>query len=116
LAAAYRAAVAQRLVQLGDEAAARESLARQWLGFDPFDEDALAALADALRAQGRSGEARRAIDEFAQRLERELAVEPSARVRALASGETIEPIPVSSDAAPSCSKCRRWLLANNAVC
>jgi DNA-binding SARP family transcriptional activator len=87
LAAAYRAAVAQRLVQLGDEVAARESLARQWLGFDPFDEDALAALADALRAQGQSGEARRAIDEFAQRLERELAVEPSARVRALASGD-----------------------------
>jgi predicted ATPase/DNA-binding SARP family transcriptional activator len=83
LTAAYRAALAHRLAQLGNDAPARESLARQWLAFDRLDEDALAALVDALRAQARGGEAQRAINDFAQRVKDELGVESSARIRAL---------------------------------
>ncbi len=86
LAAAYRAAAARRLAQLADDASAREAVARQWLALDPLDEDALAALADALRAQERGGEAQRVVGEFTQRVAREVGVAPSARVRALDGG------------------------------
>ena len=84
LDAAYRAAVTQRLAQLRDDMPARESLARQWLASDPLDEDALAALAEALHAQGRPGDAQRAAGGFVQRLVQELGIEPSERVRVLA--------------------------------
>jgi predicted ATPase/DNA-binding SARP family transcriptional activator len=86
LASAYRAAAAQHLAQLGDDPSGRESLARQWLLFDPLDEDALAAMVGALNAQGRAGEAQRAVDEFTRRLRNDLGVEPSVRVGLLATG------------------------------
>ena len=86
LAAAYRSAAARRLAQLADDASARDVVARQWFAFDPLDEDALAALADALREQESGGEAQRVVGEFTQRVAREVGVAASARVRALDSG------------------------------
>ena len=83
LAASFRAAAAQRLRQLGDDAAQREQVARHWLELDPLDEDALAATVEAVEAQGRRGEARRAVELYRERLAREIGVAPSARVRAL---------------------------------
>ncbi len=83
LAASFRIAAAQRLQQLGGDAAQREQVARQWLVFDPLDEDALAAIVEAVTAQGRPGEARRAIEQFGERLTQEVGVAPSARVQAL---------------------------------
>ena len=64
LAAAYRSAVAQRLQQLSADAAQREQVARHWLALDPLDEDALAATVEAVAAQGRHGEVRRAVEQF----------------------------------------------------
>ena len=86
LLAAYRSAAARRVVQLADDASAREGVARQWLALDPLDEDALATLADALREQERGGEAQRVVGDFTQRVAREIGVAPSVRVRALDSG------------------------------
>ena len=83
LAASFRIAAAQRLQQLGGDAAQREQVARQWLALDPLDEDALAATVEAVTAQGRPGEARRAIEQYRERLAQEVGVAPSARVRAL---------------------------------
>ena len=65
---------------------ARDVVAREWLAFDPLDEDAPAGLADALREQERGGEAQRVVGEFTQRVAPEVGVAASARVRALDSG------------------------------
>ena len=68
-----------------DDMPARESLARQWLASDPLDEDALAALAEALHAQGRPGDARRAAGGFVQRLVQKSASSRPTRARARAA-------------------------------
>jgi DNA-binding SARP family transcriptional activator len=111
LAASFRMAVMQRLQQLGPDAAQREDLARRWLALDPLDEDALAATVEAVAAQGRPGEVRRAVEQFCERLAQEVGVAPSARVRALR--------PDSRDSwvvASSSRKRRRCCCATNAVC
>lgn len=101
LAALQRAATAHRLAQLGADAPARESLARGWLALDPLDEDALVALVEAMRAQGRAAEAQRTIGEFSARLAQEIGVAPSVRVRALAEASQAAapaaPVPVDAD-------------------
>src|SRR5262245_29324070 len=86
LTALYRAAAGRRLVELADDAAAREALARQWLAFDPLDEDALVAWVAALHACRRAADAQRAIGDHTRRFADHVGVEPSARVRALAGG------------------------------
>jgi predicted ATPase/DNA-binding SARP family transcriptional activator/Tfp pilus assembly protein PilF len=99
LAASFRAAAAQLLQQLGGDAAQREQVARHWLLLEPMDEDALAAMVEAVAAQGRRGEARRAVAEFGERLAQELGVAPSARVRALLDEERqVAPPPMPADA------------------
>lgn len=79
--ALFRAAVVRRLEKL-ETPDARLALALRWLASEPLDEDALIVVLDALLAQQRVAEARRAYRDFAQRLATELGVEPSARVRA----------------------------------
>jgi predicted ATPase/DNA-binding SARP family transcriptional activator/Tfp pilus assembly protein PilF len=83
LAAQFRTAMAQRLLELGADAVQREQVARQWLALDPLDEDALAAMVEAIGAQGRRGEVQRTVEQFRERLAQEVGVAPSARVRAL---------------------------------
>jgi predicted ATPase/DNA-binding SARP family transcriptional activator len=83
VAASFRAAAASWLLQLGADAVARERAARHWLSLDPLDEDALAATVEAVAMQGRHREVERTVEQFAERLGREIGVGPSARVRAL---------------------------------
>lgn len=73
-AARWRSAVAKRRAALGSDAEARSELARLVLAHDPYDEDAIADLVDALRARGREAEACEAHRRFAVRLERDLGV------------------------------------------
>jgi predicted ATPase len=82
-------------------------LARRLLGKDPLDEDAVVVLLGALRALGREAERRVAYRDYALRLDEELGVEPSQRVRSLAAddrdeapaGSAREPGPVASPSA-----------------
>jgi predicted ATPase/DNA-binding SARP family transcriptional activator/Tfp pilus assembly protein PilF len=85
LAAAFRDAAARRCDELRTNAGARADVASRWLLHDPFDEDALVVLVEALRASERTAEATRAQKQFIQRLTDTLAVAPSARVVALAA-------------------------------
>jgi predicted ATPase/DNA-binding SARP family transcriptional activator len=105
LAAAFRDAAARRFEQVGADPVARIDVATRWLQQEPFDEDALVALAGALRAGGREAEAARAQQAFVERLTVEIGVEPSVRVRALArppaaSGAVASapPVPQTQDA------------------
>lgn len=100
LAALFRTAAAQRLLQRAGDATAREAVAQRWLALDPYDEDALAAVVEATTAQALPGGARRAVGDFVQRLERELGVAPSARVRALAASMDPEVVPVPARSPP----------------
>lgn len=99
LAAAFRDAAARRCEQLRSDAAARADVANRWLQQDPFDEDALVVLVEALRAGGRAAEATRAQHQFVQRLNEALAVAPSARVLALAALPAAPPASAAAAAA-----------------
>lgn len=79
-AAQWRSAVAKQRSALGRDAEARSELARLVLAHDPYDEDAIADLVDALRARGRDAEASEAHRRFAVRLERDLGVAAGACV------------------------------------
>jgi DNA-binding SARP family transcriptional activator/tetratricopeptide (TPR) repeat protein len=70
-----------RLTQLEGQPEACIALARELLGADPLDEDAVVALLGAQRALGRLAEQREAYRSFELRLAEELGVEPSSRVR-----------------------------------
>jgi predicted ATPase/DNA-binding SARP family transcriptional activator len=100
LAAAFRDAAAKRCDELRADPPARADVASRWLLHDPFDEDALVFLVEALRASGRAAEATRAQQQFVQRLTESLAVAPSARVLALAAAPgpapASKPAPVAS--------------------
>ena len=98
LAASFRIAAAQDCSDWRS-AAQREQVARQWLALDPLDEDALAATVEAVTAQGRPGEARRSIEQYRERLAREVGVAPSARVQALLDDErSAAPSPTPAEA------------------
>ena len=78
-----RAVAASRLAELADAPADAARLARRLLDEDALDEDAAVALLAALGALGRVDERRAAYRAYALRLEEELGVEPSHRVRRL---------------------------------
>ncbi|MCC6193343.1 MAG: hypothetical protein IT518_02650 [Burkholderiales bacterium] len=84
LAALWHDALTARLAQLRDDPAACGALARRALATDPLDETALTAYLQALCAQARADEARRAYRDYAQRLATDLGIEPSAALRDLA--------------------------------
>ena len=99
LDALFRTAATRLLQQHGADAARREQVARRWLALDPLDEDALAATVASLTAQGRRGDARRAVEQYCAQLLQELGVPPSARVQALLDDDTnVAPAPLSADA------------------
>ena len=74
-----------RLTELADAPAEAARLAGRLLDADPLDEDAVVALMSALAALGRVDEQRAAYRSYELRLDEELGVEPSQRVRALLS-------------------------------
>ena len=91
-----RAIAVGRLAGLADAPADAAPLARRLLEDDPLDEDAAVALLAALRALGRIDEQRAAYRTYALRLEEELGVEPSHRVRRLLpDGATAKPAPAA---------------------
>ena len=79
----------KRLAQLEGEPRAAAALALRLLEADPLDEDAVAALLAAQRELGRFDEQREAYRGFALRLQEELGIEPSLRVRALLAGSSL---------------------------
>jgi serine/threonine-protein kinase len=66
----------------GDDAALL-AMAREWVDIDPLDDDANLALVDGLVRSGRRTEALRLYDRYAERLRRELDVEPLDELREL---------------------------------
>jgi predicted ATPase len=72
-----------RLGELTAAPAEAAQLAARLLDADPLDEDAIAALLAALGALGRGDEQRAAYRNYSLRLDEELGVEPSQRVRRL---------------------------------
>jgi predicted ATPase/DNA-binding SARP family transcriptional activator len=88
-----RAMATSRLAVLVDAPADAAQLARRLLDDDPLDEDAAVALLSALRILGRDDEQRAAYRAYALRLDEELGVEPSHRVRRL--------LPDAAQAAPA---------------
>ncbi len=70
-----------RLRQLHSEPGDAAALARRLLDADPLDEDAVVALLTAQRELGQFDEQREAYHSFVVRLEEELGIEPSLRVR-----------------------------------
>lgn len=83
--AAWRAAFVAALAAAGDDAAARERLARRWRAADAYDEEALIELHRALCARGRGDEAERERVRYVESLRAELGLPASARVLALAN-------------------------------
>ncbi|MCW5634931.1 MAG: hypothetical protein KIT17_16470 [Rubrivivax sp.] len=82
----WHVAARARLAQLADDPPRAQTLARALLADDPLDEDAMVALLGAQRAAQRHAEQRETYRAYAQRLDDELGVEPSARVRAQLAG------------------------------
>ncbi len=80
-----------RLAELVDSPADAVPLAARLLDADPLDEDAVVSLLAALGALERGDEQRAAYRGYALRLEEELGVEPSQRVRRLL-GDTTRPV------------------------
>ena len=72
-----------RLTQLQSEPGAAAALARRLLDVDPLDEDAVVALLTAQSELGQVDAQRQAYRSFAVRLDEELGIEPSLRVRRL---------------------------------
>jgi predicted ATPase/DNA-binding SARP family transcriptional activator len=72
----------QRLTDAAADPVHSERLARELLAADPFDEDAVVALLAAQRTLQRFDDQRQTYRDYAQRLDDELGVEPSQRVRA----------------------------------
>ncbi len=72
-----------RLTQLQSEPGEAAALARRLLDADPLDEDAVVALLTAQRELGQFDEQRQAYRNFVVRLDEELGIEPSLRVRRL---------------------------------
>jgi DNA-binding SARP family transcriptional activator/tetratricopeptide (TPR) repeat protein len=91
LATLWRDALLGRL-QRG-ESAHELTLAQSLLDADPLDEAALLHLLRALRASGRDADADRRYEQYRQRLARELGVEPSPALRALASSAAVSVLP-----------------------
>lgn len=84
LAARWRIQAAARLAQLQAQPAESAELAAQLLAADPCDEAALESLVRALIHQGQAAIALRELQEHGQRVRKQFAVEPSARLRRLA--------------------------------
>jgi predicted ATPase/DNA-binding SARP family transcriptional activator len=82
-ASRWQALTRQRLAQLESDPASVLAFARRLLEIDPLDEDAVFALLSAQRALDRHAEQREAYRAYVERLERELDVAPSLRVREL---------------------------------
>lgn len=82
-AALWRQAAGRELLTLADEPARAAGLAEAVLAQDPFDEAAVAALAQARAAQGRQADALKALQSHAALLASNFGLEPSARLRAL---------------------------------
>jgi predicted ATPase/DNA-binding SARP family transcriptional activator len=75
-----------RLSELAEAPLEAARVAGRLLEADPLDEDAVVALLSALRALGRVDEQRAAYRSYVLRLDEELGVEPSQRVRGLLPG------------------------------
>ena len=93
-----------RLAELAETPAEAMRLAGRLLEADPLDEDAVVALLAALGALDRGDEQRAAYRSYALRLEDELGVEPSLRVRRMLGNATsppadVPPAPASPTAA-----------------
>jgi predicted ATPase/DNA-binding SARP family transcriptional activator len=82
----WQAVARARLAQLAHDPPQAEALARTLLAEDALDEDAMVALLAAQRATHRHAEQRETYRAYAQRLDEELGVEPSTRVRAELQG------------------------------
>lgn len=82
LRTAWRSAVLQRAADPDIDAAAAVALTTSLVQSDPYDEAALAAHLDALLQGGQTAAARQAYRDFAERLARELGIEPGAALRA----------------------------------
>lgn len=78
-------AAVRRLHELRDDPVAGEALARTLLRQDPLDEEAMQALLEAQRRQGRAGDALQALQSYAQQLSSSLDLEPSATLQGLGS-------------------------------
>ncbi len=99
LQAAWRAAALRELGR-AEAAAPALALAARLLEQDPLDEAALQAQLQWLARDGRSAAARAAYRGFAQKLARELGVEPGAALRA-AHDALAEPVAVQAAATPA---------------
>lgn len=86
LANRWREATLKQLTRADAGSDVAVTLAQYLLDLDPLDEEAVARLLTALRAQGRGEEADRRYAQYCDRLARELGVQPSPAIRALASG------------------------------
>lgn len=109
LARRWREATLARLSRIDAASGEARTVAENLLAVDPLDESAVARLLTALRAQGCGEEADRRYAQYRERVHRELGVEPSPAIRALASG-----IAVAGErkAAPASTFVgRRWELA-----
>jgi len=95
-----RALTHVRLAELADAPADAARLAGRLLDDDPLDEDAVVALLAALGALERPDEQRAAYRSYALRLEDELGVEPSQRVRRLL-GDAAPPLRPGVPATPA---------------
>jgi predicted ATPase len=78
-------AAAARLAEFADLPVERERLAQRLLAIDALDESAQVAALESALALGRTEQARRSYEAYAERLLDELGVEPSARLRELAT-------------------------------
>jgi len=88
LAALWRDALLARLARTEPSAPSAVALAQRLLDADPLDESALQHLLAALHAQARHGEADRAYAQYRERLQRELGIDPSPALRAMAPART----------------------------
>jgi predicted ATPase len=85
----WREATLKRLTRADATSDIAVTLAQYLLDLDPLDEAAVTRLLTALRAQGRGEEADRHYAQYCDRLARELGMQPSPAVRALASGAAV---------------------------
>ncbi len=99
LATVWRDSMLARLDRASTSLAERLVLAQQLLDTDPLDEVALRYLLQALRAAGRAAEVDRNYALYRDRLARELGVDPSPALRALATpaGQTGAPSSAPAD-------------------
>jgi predicted ATPase/DNA-binding SARP family transcriptional activator len=83
----WRDSVESRRNEVRGDPRARVELSLHALGHDAHNEAAMLDLVEALRASGRDDEARNAYRDFAERLKKDLGVEPTLRLRSALAGE-----------------------------